>query len=66
MEEFFLWVLVLLFVGCLAYILFLIVAALLIDPNKEYTRNSLFYQGPSVPLQTNQCCCNGRWAEAYI
>lgn len=44
MGEFFLWVLVPLFVGCLAYILFLIVAALLIDPNKEYTRNSPFYR----------------------
>lgn len=44
MGEIFLWALALLLGACLAYILFLTAAALLVDPGKEYTKDSPFYR----------------------
>lgn len=40
----FLWLLASLLGICLAYILFLAIAALFVDPQREYTRNSPFYR----------------------
>lgn len=44
MGEIFLWALALLLGACFAYILFLTVAALLVDKNREYTQDSPFYR----------------------
>lgn len=44
MGEIFLWALVALLGVCLLYILFLTVAALLVNPKKEYTQDSPFYR----------------------
>ena len=44
MGEIFLWALALLLGACLAYVLFLAAAALLVDPGEEYTKDSPFYR----------------------
>ena len=44
MGAIFLWVLAALLGACLIYVLFLSIAALLVDPNREYTKDSPFYR----------------------